>query len=242
MHAGMRFASPLISATLARRYKRFLADVVFESGDMATVHVANAGAMTGLERPFSRVWLSDSGDQLRKFPYTLEIVEADLGSGLELVGVNTAQPRLLVADALKAGLIPELRGYSPSQRQPKYGNEARADFLLESSTRRLCCLDVEHVNLMRKPRLAEFPDGVSEPAARRLDELAALTAGGALAIILFVVQITSAERFAIARDIDPAYATACDRARARGVRMLAWRCNVNLHGIELAAPVALAEG
>ena len=65
MCAVMRFSSKLISATLARRYKRFLADVVFDSGDMTTVHVANPGAMTGLDRPFSLGWLSDSGNQLR---------------------------------------------------------------------------------------------------------------------------------------------------------------------------------
>jgi sugar fermentation stimulation protein A len=85
----MEFSSVLIPAILTRRYKRFLADVVLEGGDTTTVHVANPGAMTGLDRALSRVWLSDSGNPLRKYRCTWELIEADLGSGLELVGVNT---------------------------------------------------------------------------------------------------------------------------------------------------------
>jgi sugar fermentation stimulation protein A len=233
----MRFSSKLISATLARRYKRFLADVVFDSGDMTTVHVANPGAMTGLDRPFSRVWLSDSGNQLRKFPLTWELVETDLGSGPELVGVNTAQPNLLVADALAAGLIPELRNYTSIRREVKYGDGSRIDFLLEAPAQPPCYVEVNNAHLMRRPRLAEFPDNMTDRGAASLDELAAVRRSGARAVLLFIIQIASAERFAIARDIDPAYAEAFERARAKGLQVLAWRCRVGVDGIEIAAPV-----
>jgi sugar fermentation stimulation protein A len=240
--AIMRFDSTLIPATLARRYKRFLADVVLPSGDVMTVHVANPGAMTGLDRPLSRVWLSDSGNPQRKFPYTWELVETDLGSGAEIVGVNTGQPHQLVADALAAGLIPELRNYPMVRREVRYGENSRVDFLLDDPTRRPCYLEVKNVHLMRKPRLAEFPDCVTVRGTKHLRELTAMRTTGARAVLLFVIQIPSAERFAIARDIDPAYAAAFDRARARGVEMLAWRCNVNLDGIEIVAPVPIVDG
>src|ERR1700722_8306038 len=108
----MRFDTPLIPATLARRYKRFLADVVLDDGDMMTVHVANPGAMTGLDRPFTKIWLSNSENPMRKLPFSWELVEVDLGSGPELVGVNTAYPNALVAEILETGLIPELRDYT----------------------------------------------------------------------------------------------------------------------------------
>src|SRR5580704_1255358 len=134
----MHFSSTLIPATLARRYKRFLADVVLESGDMVTAHVANPGAMIGLERPFSRVWLSASDNPLRKLPYNWELVEVDLGSGPELVGVNTVQPNALVSDAFEAGLIPELRGYKTIRREVKYGEASRVDFLLEGAAMAPC--------------------------------------------------------------------------------------------------------
>ena len=233
----MRFPSKLVSATLARRYKRFLADVVFDSGDMATVHVANPGPMTGLDRPFSRIWLSDSGNELRKFPLTWEFAEADLGSGPELVGVNTTQANLLVADALAAGQIPELRPYSSVRRQVKYGEGSRIDFLLEEPAHPPCYLEVNNVHFMRRPRLAEFPDTLTDRGAAQLDELAALRTSGARVILLFIIQIASAERLAIARDIDPAYAEAFARARLRGVEALAWRCRLSADGIEMVAPI-----
>jgi sugar fermentation stimulation protein A len=238
----MRFDSTLIPATLARRYKRFLADVVLASGELTTVHVANPGAMTGLDRPFSRVWLSDSGNPLRKLPYSWELVETDLGSGPELIGVNTGQPHQLVAEALEAGLIPELRNYPSVRREVKYGENSRIDFLLDDPARRPCYLEVKNVHLMRKPRLAEFPDCVTERGAKHLRELAAVRGSGTRAVMLFVIQIPSADRFTVARDIDPAYAAAFDSARARGVEMLAWRCNVDFGGIEIAAPVPIVEG
>ncbi len=237
----MRFATPLIPAMLARRYKRFLADVMFDSGEMTTVHVSNPGAMTGLNRPYSRVWVSDSENPLRTLRYTWELVEVDLGSGPELVGVNTIQPNLLVTEAIETGLIPELRDYPVMRREVKYGLNSRADFVLEDEKRPACYLEVKNVHLMRKPRLAEFPDCVTARGAKHLNDLTLMVENGARAALLFVIQIPSADRFCLARDIDPTYAEAFDRARKAGVEILAWRCKITLNGIEIASPVPIAE-
>ncbi len=173
--AAMRFATPLIPAMLARRYKRFLADVMFDSGEMTTVHVANPGAMTGLDKPYSRVWLSDSENPLRKLRYTWELVEADFGSGS---GTRRRQHHPAQSarrrSASQAGLIPELRDYPTVRREVKYGSNSRADFVLEDGKRPTCYLEVKNVHLMRKPRLAEFPDCVTARGAKHLDDLAAM--------------------------------------------------------------------
>ena len=237
----MRFSSPLTPGTLARRYKRFLADVVLDSGDMLTVHVPNPGAMTGLDRPFSRVWLSNSENPMRKLPYTWELVEADLGDGTELVGVNTVQPNVLVADAVAAGLIPELRDYGSMRREVKLGMNSHVDFLLENPGRKPCYLEIKNVHLMREPGLAEFPDCVTNRGTKHLEELGNVVFRGARAVQLYVIQIPSAQRFAVAKDIDPAYGAAFERARSRGVEMLAWRCVVNIEGIEIVAPVPIVD-
>ena len=233
----MRFDPPLTGGTLAKRYKRFLADIVLDNGDMMTVHVANPGAMTGLDRSFSRIWISDSQNPLRKLRYSWELVEADFGNGPELVGVNTGNPNNLVADVLTTGLIPELRDYTTVKREVKYGTNSRVDFLLEIPKLPACYLEIKNVHLMRSPGLAEFPDSVTERGAKHLDELAEMVARGARAIQLYIIQIPSADRFAVARDIDKDYAAAFDRARRRGVEMLAWRCAITVEGIDIAAPV-----
>jgi sugar fermentation stimulation protein A len=166
----MRFAAPLIPATLMRRYKRFLADVVLPGGEEITVHVANPGAMTGLATPGARVLLSKSDKANRKLPHSWELVEADLGSGPELVGVNTAHPNVIAGHALAAGAIDKLAGYASVRREVKYGQASRVDFLLESPDRPPCYVEVKNVHLMRERRLAEFPDAVTARGARHLDK------------------------------------------------------------------------
>ncbi|MGB3273613.1 MAG: DNA/RNA nuclease SfsA [Xanthobacteraceae bacterium] len=233
----MRFAGDLVPARLLRRYKRFLADVELADGSVLTVHVANPGAMTGLQPPGARVWLSKSPNLKRKLPYSWELVEVDCGAGLELVGVNTAHPNTIVAAALTARAIPELAGYPVIRREVRYGAASRVDFLLEAADRPPCYVEVKNVHLMRTPGLAEFPDAVTARGARHLDELAAIRAQGARAVMLFVIQIGSARALTLARDIDPAYGRAFDRARAAGVEALAYTCRVARDRIALAAPV-----
>jgi sugar fermentation stimulation protein A len=233
----MRFPSPLVPATLLRRYKRFLADVVLPDGVETTVHVANPGAMTGLAAPGTKVWLSKSNNPARKLLYSWELAEVDLGSGIELVGVNTGHPNVLVAAAIAAGMIPELLGYGSLRREVKYGLNSRVDFLLEQQGKPPCYVEVKNVHLMRAKALAEFPDSVTARGAKHLEELAAMVGQGYRAVMVFLVQIGSAERFALARDIDPRYGAAFDRAQALGVEAIAYRCAISPLEIDVAGAV-----
>ena len=235
----MRFPTPLIPATLLRRYKRFLADVVLASGDELTVHVANPGSMIGLADPGAKVWLSKSSNANRKLAYSWELVAVDFGGGTELVGINTANPNALVAEALAANLIPELAGYATVRREVKYGKNSRVDFLLEAQGKPACYVEVKNVHLMRQPGLAEFPDCVTARGAKHLEELTAMVATGNRAVMLFLIQIGSAARFGLARDIDPGYGKAFDRARAAGVEAIAHRCTLTTDMIEVADAVPI---
>jgi len=236
----MRFPVPLIPGTLTRRYKRFLADVVLPDGSEITAHVANPGAMTGLMTPGARVWLSKSDSKTRKLPYSWELVEADFGNGVELVGVNTGHPNTLVAEAIAENAIAEIAGYASVRREVKYGKNSRVDFLLENPGKPACYVEVKNVHLMRERGLAEFPDSVTARGAKHLAELAEIVKGGGRAVMLYLIQMRSAERFTLARDIDPAYAAAFDLARTAGVEAIAYRCAITREGIAVSDAVPFA--
>ena len=242
----MRFSAPLLPATLVRRYKRFLADVVLPSGETVTVHCANPGSMIGLNTAGARVWLSKSHNPKRKLAHSWELIEVDLGGGAELVSINTSHPNGLAAEAIAAGAIAELTGYASARREVAYGKNSRVDFLLEGSAvkglgRPPCYVEIKNVHLMRQPRLAEFPDAVTRRGAKHLRELSDMVAAGARAVMLFLIQIGSARRFKLARDIDPAYGEAFDAARSAGVEAIAYRCGITCEGIEVIEPVAIVD-
>jgi sugar fermentation stimulation protein A len=237
----MRFSVPLLPATLVKRYKRFLADVVLPSGETVTVHCANPGSMIGLAAPGARVWLSKSDNPKRKLAHSWELIEVDFGSGAELVGINTSHPNALAGEAIAAGAIAELVGYARIRREVKYGKNSRVDFLLEAPGRPDCYVEIKNVHLMRRTGLAEFPDAVTKRGAKHLAELSDMVAAGHRAVMLFLIQIGSAHRFTLARDIDPGYGKAFDLARTAGVEAMAYRCGITCDGIEVAERVVIEE-
>lgn len=231
----MRFSSPLVSGRLVKRYKRFLADVILDSGEAVTAHCANPGSMLGLREPGARVFLSLSDNPARKLKYSWEIVEAD-GA---LVGINTAHPNGLVEEALTARLIPELAGFSGLRREVKYGRNSRIDILLEGSDGRPVYVEVKNVHLMRQAGLAEFPDSVTARGAKHLVEMGDMVAEGARAVMVYLVQRPDCDRLSFAADIDPAYAAAFLAAKARGVEAYAIGCRVTPEEIVAERPVTL---
>jgi len=233
---GMRFPAPLVTGTLVRRYKRFLADVILDDGTAVTAACPNTGSMMGLAMPGLRVHLSISDSPARKYRHTWELVEVD-GA---LVGINTGHPNRLAEEAIMAGVVGELAGHRELKREVKYGRNSRGDILLSGEDGRHTYVEVKNVHLSRSCGLAEFPDAVTARGARHLDELAAMAAQGHRAVMLFLVQRSDAERFALARDIDPTYAIAFERARAAGVEMLAYACRLSPQEIvvDRALPIA----
>lgn len=219
----MKFPSPLIPATLRRRYKRFLSDVTFEDGTTVTAHCPNSGSMLGLSDPGLKVWVSHSDSKTRKHAHTLELIELPDGN---LAGVNTGRPNAIVAEGIEARRIAPLSGYSALRREVRYGRNSRIDILLQADGRPDCYVEVKNVHLVREAGLAEFPDSVTSRGAKHLVELGDMVDEGHRAVMVFLVHRTGTDRFGLAADIDPAYAAAFKTARGRGVEAVALSADI----------------
>lgn len=216
----MRFVPELERGRLLTRYKRFLADIETDSGERLTIHCPNTGSMFNCMMPGGEIWFSRSSDPKRKLPGTWEVSETPQG---RLACINTGRANGLVEEALRAGVITELAGFTGLKREVAYGVEkSRVDFRLEYPEGFLY-LEVKSVTLgFDDSTVAAFPDAVTQRGARHLRELAALARNGTRAVLLYCVNLTGIQAVRPAEEIDPAYAAALREAIEAGVRILAY--------------------
>ena len=234
----MEFPTPLVPARLIRRYKRFLADVMLEDdGREVTAHCPNPGAMLGLADPGMRVWLEPNDDPKKKLKFGWRLVELE---GDHLAGIDTAVPNRVVREALLARAVPEIGQYADVRAEVPYGEKSRVDFLLTGDGPDIY-VEVKNVHLRRTDDLAEFPDCVTARGARHLDELSGMVAQGHRAVMLYLVQRTDCARFALARDLDPAYGQAFDRARDAGVEVVCADTVISTRGVSLGKAIDVVE-
>ena len=231
----MRFSTPLEQGRLVRRYKRFLADIVTDAGETLCIHCPNTGSMLNCMGEGARVWFQRNSDPKRKLPGTWELVETPQG---RLACVNTARANRLVEEALLAGVIKELSGFTTLKREVAYGIEnSRVDFRLDYPTGS-AFVEVKSVTLgFGDTAVAAFPDAVTTRGARHLRELAALARQGVRAVQLYCVNLGGIEAVRPASEIDPLYAAALRDAVEAGVEVLAYGVELSPEEIRLAHPL-----
>ncbi|GFE64495.1 DNA/RNA nuclease SfsA [Litoreibacter roseus] len=235
----MRFQTPLLPATLLRRYNRFLADIRLEDGQEVTAHCPNPGAMMGLKDEGLRIWVEPNDDPRKKLNYGWRVVELPDG---HYAGIDTSVPNRVVGEALAAGQITELVAYENARPEVKYGQNSRIDYLLTGEGKPDAYVEVKNVHLRRDGDWAEFPDSVTTRGAKHLRELSDMVAQGHRSYMLYLVQRTDCARFRLAPDLDPAYAVAFDAARAAGVEMLCYDTEVSPEGVTLRRALPVEAG
>jgi sugar fermentation stimulation protein A len=218
----------LSTGKLIKRYKRFLADVALESGEVVTAHCPNTGSMQGCSEPGRSVYLSYHDNPKRKLKYTWELIDMPTS----LVGVNTLVPNRLVARSITAGCIKELRGYADLRREVKIGDRSRIDLLLTGGDRRRCYIEIKNCTLVTDG-IACFPDAVTTRGQKHIHELQKLAASGHRCVMFYFIQRMDALAFKPADQIDRAYGSALRRAVQNGVEALAYDVHIDLDGIRI---------
>ncbi len=235
----MKFTPPLQPATLIKRYKRFLADVVTPQGETFTLHCANTGAMTGCATPGDTVWYSTSDNAKRKYAHSWELTHTQQG---DWICVNTMRANGLVREAIEQNRIPELSGYSKISGEVKYGSESsRIDLLLQAENRVNCYIEVKSVTLLQHNR-GYFPDAVTLRGQKHLRELQNMAADGQRAVLFFAVLHTGITQVAPAHHIDAHYAELLAQVQQSGVEVVCYGADVSPGGLSLGGKVPLFAG
>ncbi len=220
---------PLILGKLIKRYKRFLADIELDTGEVITAHCPNTGPMTGVCTPDSLVQVSKSNNPKRKLAYTWEMIQINS----TWVGTNTAIPNRVIKLALEQKIFPELATrYNNIRSEVPYGKDkkSRVDFLLTGDdTQPPIYVEVKSVTLSAG-NVALFPDTVTTRGQKHLRELTTLVTK-AKSVMLYFINRDDCDIFAPSDRCDPQYGELLRQAVGKGVEVLPYRFKITPQGI-----------
>ncbi len=220
----MLFEKALVHGRLVKRYKRFLADIELDNGQLITAHCTNSGSMKSCLEPGAEVFLTPNDDPNRKTRFTWEMIKING----QWVGINTSVPNRFAKEAIQQNLIPGLEGYRTIRREVTFG-DSRFDLFAEKEGEQ-CFIEVKNVTL-NEGGVAMFPDAVTTRGQKHLETLIEVKKAGMRAVMLYVIQRMDVDRFAPARHIDPAYAEKLDKAKANGVEVIPLQVRVTPEGV-----------
>ena len=202
---------PLIEGILIKRYKRFLADIELNNGEIVTAHCANTGPMRGLIKDKAKVRISRSFSMKRKLPYTWEQVCVTGPKNEEIwVGINTLFANKLIKKIIEQNFLKEKIGdIQEIKSEVPYGKDkkSRIDFLLTPKSsnpdKRNIYVEVKNTTWSKK-NIALFPDTITTRGQKHLKELISIMPSSRSVLIPCITR-TDVAYFSSGDDADPLY-------------------------------------
>jgi sugar fermentation stimulation protein A len=222
----MKFTKPLIHGRFIKRYKRFLADILLDTGETITAHCTNSGTMKSCLEDNAEVYLTPVDDPKRKTQFTWEMIKING----DWVGINTGNPNKLALEAIKNQEIEKLKGYTEVKREVKF-EDSRFDVMAKNESE-TCFIEVKNCTL-KEGKHVLFPDAVTSRGKKHLETLVKVKEQGMRAVMLYIIQRTDVEKFASAKEIDPVYAESLKKAYEKGVEIIPIQVKVTPEKIEL---------
>jgi len=153
--------------------------------------------------------------------------------GEKIISIDSQAPNRIVEEAVRTGLIEEIRDYKYVKREVFY-QSSRFDLFLkkseQSEKKDSCYIEVKGVTL-ETDGIAMFPDAPTERGARHLRELTDACREGYRTAIVFLVQMEGIKHFEPNKQMDPHFAEALTDAYNSGVEVLSYNCRVSANDI-----------
>lgn len=209
------------------RPNRFIAYVEI-LGKKEIVHVKNTGRCAELLTPGVAVYVQKSDNPERKTGWDLIAVE----KGERTVNMDSQIPNKVVEEWIREGnLFPNATLIRP---ETTYGN-SRFDLYIEADGRKIF-MEIKGVTL-EDDGIVRFPDAPTERGVKHIEELCKAVQDGYEAYLFFMVQMSGVTYLAPNRNTHPAFGEAMEKAKASGVQMLAYECDVTKDEIVITKPV-----
>lgn len=214
-------------AVFRERPNRFIAYVDL-NGTRETVHVKNTGRCAELLVPGAVVYIQKSENPQRKTKWDLIAVE----KGSRMINMDSQIPNQVVREWIEEGnLFEDVALIKP---ETVYEN-SRFDLYVEAGERKIF-IEVKGVTL-EEEGVCRFPDAPSERAVKHLEELIRARKEGYESYVFFVIQMKDVRYFTPNIDTHPVFGETLKKAKASGVKILAYDCAVEPDSIRIDCPV-----
>lgn len=215
--------------TFISRPNRFIANVVVDDKP-EVAHVKNTGRCKELLIEGATIYLQEHENTSRKTKWSLINVKKEG----QLINMDSQAPNKVFHEFLKEGkLFKDIKFIKPEYT---YKN-SRIDFYLETNNSKIL-IEVKGVTL-EENRIAMFPDAPTERGVKHVFELSSAVEEGFKAYIVFVIQMSQIDYFTPNIKTHKEFGDALRHAASKGVKILAFDCNVTEESLKIKDKIAV---
>ena len=214
------------------RPNRFIANITVD-GKEEIAHVKNTGRCRELLTPGAEIYLERSDKKERKTEYDIVTVK----KGSRLINMDSQAPNKIFHEWVLGGNFAE--DIILIKPEYKYKN-SRFDFYIETKKKKILA-EIKGVTL-EEDGIVRFPDAPTERGVKHIKELISAIEEGYETYVVFIVQMDDVKYFEPNEKTHREFAEILNKAKKKGVNILALSCLVTEDSVTANGFVKVALG